>query len=233
MYLKRYILNGVMLFLAFLMMHEVQGQAQINQFDAEGRRHGPWEKYYEGTQQLRYTGTFNHGVEVGVFKYYCASCGDQAVVIRHFDSIPGSCAVTYYTNQGQIVAQGHMQDQKRVGLWTTYHKGGHSVMSKEYYKDDLLQGTKETYYPDDTLAETCTYTKGERQGVCRYFGPGGQLIKSFTYEDDQLHGPAEFFDLSGTLERSGFYDRDRKSGVWKTFVDGKVVKQEHFNPNVQ
>jgi len=33
----------------------------INQKDAQGLRHGTWSKTYEGTKQLRYTGTFNHG----------------------------------------------------------------------------------------------------------------------------------------------------------------------------
>jgi antitoxin component YwqK of YwqJK toxin-antitoxin module len=233
MYLKQYIAYGVMLFLVLCALPNIYAQELINQIDANGQRHGLWKKYYEGTQQLRYTGTFNHGAEVGIFKYYCASCDDQVVAVRNFDSIPGACAVTFYTDRGQLVAQGRMQDQKRIGLWTTYHEGGKAVMSKEHYKDDLLDGIKETYYPDGTLAENCPYTQGKRQGICTYYGPGGQRIKTFSYHEDRLQGPVAFFDLSGTLERSGFYDQDRKSGVWKTFVDGVVVKEEHFNSNKQ
>lgn len=229
MYLKRHIINCVIGFLAFSGIIHVQAQEQINQFDAQGARHGLWKKYYQGTQQLRYTGQFKHGVEVGVFKYYCDSCGDQAVVIRDFDSIPGACAIQYYTDSGQLVAQGRMQDQKRTGLWTTYHKGGQSIMAEEPYKDDLLDGIKKTYYPDGTLAESCPFVRGKRQGLCSYYGPGGQLIKTFTYDKDQLHGPVEFFDLTGALERSGLYHRDKKSGIWKTYANGVVIKEENFN----
>ena len=206
-----------------------QAQEQVNQFDENGARHGLWKKYYEGTNQLRYTGTFNHGTEVGVFKYYCQSCGEQVVVIRDFDSIPGACAVTFYTDRGQLVAQGRMQDQKRIGPWVTYHKGGKTIMTKEHYIDDLLDGVKNTYYPNGLLAESCTYQKGILQGTCSYYGPGGQLIKTFTFENDQLHGPVEFYDLSGNLERTGIYSRDKKSGVWKTYVNGVVTQEEDFN----
>ncbi|MDB2463373.1 hypothetical protein N9W69_00975 [Flavobacteriaceae bacterium] len=206
-----------------------QAQEQVNQFDENGARHGLWKKYYEGTNQLRYTGTFNHGIEVGVFKYYCQSCRDQVVVIRDFDSIPGACAVTFYTDRGQLVAQGRMQDQKRIGPWVTYHKGGKTIMTKEHYIDDILDGVKNTYYPNGLLAESCTYQKGMLQGTCSYYGPGGQLIKTFTFENDQLHGPAEFYDLSGNLERTGIYSRDKKSGVWKTYVNGVLTQEEDFN----
>ncbi|GAA4239505.1 hypothetical protein GCM10022291_34080 [Postechiella marina] len=33
----------------------------INQFDAQGKRHGVWKKNFENTKVLRYEGTFNHG----------------------------------------------------------------------------------------------------------------------------------------------------------------------------
>ncbi|MDC3340913.1 hypothetical protein OAV50_00310, partial [Flavobacteriaceae bacterium] len=93
--IKRHIFICVMTLL--VLGGSAQAQEQVNQFDENGARHGLWKKYYEGGNQLRYTGTFNHGIEVGVFKYYCQSCGDQVVVIRDFDSIPGACAVTFYT----------------------------------------------------------------------------------------------------------------------------------------
>jgi len=227
--MKRHILCSVTTLLVLGAMTSGQAQNKVNEFDANGARHGLWEKYYEGTTQLRYSGEFNHGVEVGVFKYYCQSCGDEPVVIRDFDSIPGACAVSFYTDKGQLVAQGRMQDQKRIGLWTTFHKGGKTVMTRENYKNDLLDGIKSTYYPDGTLAENCAYVQGKRQGTCSYYGPGGQLIKTFSYQEDLLHGPAEFFDLTGALELSGHYDRDKKSGIWKTYVNGVVTKEENFN----
>ena len=47
----------------------VMGWSQdINQFDAEGKRHGVWKKNFEGTDQLRYEGEFDHGKEIDWLK---------------------------------------------------------------------------------------------------------------------------------------------------------------------
>lgn len=52
------------------------GQGDTNQMDEEGKRHGLWRKYYNNNR-VRYSGTFEHGKEVGVFKYYSASNSDS------------------------------------------------------------------------------------------------------------------------------------------------------------
>ena len=41
-----------------------------NQMDADGNRHGIWKKNFDNTQQVRYEGEFNHGKEIGLFKFY-------------------------------------------------------------------------------------------------------------------------------------------------------------------
>ena len=60
-------------------------QESINQMDANGKRHGVWKKTFPGSQQLRYEGTFDHGKEVGVFKFYCEECGKQPSVVSTFN----------------------------------------------------------------------------------------------------------------------------------------------------
>ena len=45
-------------------------QESLNQFDANGKRHGVWKKTFEGTNVLRYEGEFHHGKEIGLFKFY-------------------------------------------------------------------------------------------------------------------------------------------------------------------
>jgi antitoxin component YwqK of YwqJK toxin-antitoxin module len=224
--MKPYVVIGVFLSLVLGQISRAQTQSAINGFDADGARHGLWKKYYPGTDQLRYEGRFQHGKEIGEFKYYCEKCGTQAAVIRNFDAEPGACLIAYYTPKGQLVAQGRLIDQMREGLWLTYHQGGDVVMMEEHYLADLLNGVKKTYYPNGQLAETCTYKMGELNGACSYFALGGELIKFLTYENDELHGRAEFYDLNGKLERSGSYFRGKKSGVWKTFASGVLIEEK-------
>ena len=46
----------------------------VNKLDEAGKRHGVWKKFYPNSKQLRYEGEFNHGKEVGTFKFYCEEC---------------------------------------------------------------------------------------------------------------------------------------------------------------
>ena len=45
-------------------------QNNFNQFDDKGERHGPWRKFFNNTNAIRYSGTFDHGKEVGEFLFY-------------------------------------------------------------------------------------------------------------------------------------------------------------------
>lgn len=48
----------------------LSAQNSVNQYDNNGKRHGVWKKNFDKTNEPRYEGQFEHGKEVGVFKYY-------------------------------------------------------------------------------------------------------------------------------------------------------------------
>ena len=42
----------------------------INQLDAQGKKHGIWKGTYSDTGRPRYEGTFEHGKELGTFRFF-------------------------------------------------------------------------------------------------------------------------------------------------------------------
>ena len=42
---------------------------EVNKVDAQGQKDGLWKGIYEESKRPRYEGTFEHGKEVGTFKY--------------------------------------------------------------------------------------------------------------------------------------------------------------------
>ena len=62
-------MKHLVLIVMILMSGNLIGQS-LNGFDSDGKRHGKWKKNFEGTQVVRYEGTFSHGKEVGLFKFY-------------------------------------------------------------------------------------------------------------------------------------------------------------------
>lgn len=214
----------------------VFAQSDVNQLDEEGKRHGSWKKYHPGTQQLRYEGQFEHGKEVGVFKFYCQECGKQPSVIKTFNEKDNISRVQYFTIKGKLVSVGNMDQKDRVGEWVYYHEKSADVMTREFYSKGKLNGTKTTYYPNGQITEELNYSNGLKQGPNKFYSPDGVLIKELMYENDQLHGPANYYDASGSLVIKGQYKKGMKNGLWTYYKDGELLSEETFpkqqkNPN--
>jgi hypothetical protein len=75
--MKKYLLFILLIFTVLF----VQAQTKINQLDNKGNRHGVWKKFYSN-DRIRYVGNFEHGKEVGIFKYYSASNSDNPILIK-------------------------------------------------------------------------------------------------------------------------------------------------------
>ena len=207
---------------------EVFSQKEFNQLDDQGKPHGIWKKYYEGTQQLRYEGKFEHGKEVGQFKFYCEECKDKPVAIKNFNVKDDISEVEYFTVKGKIVSKGKMKGKERIGEWVTYHKDSKTPMVKETYLDGNLNGKQTTYYPDGKITEELDFSNGLKDGVNIYYSPTGIVIKKLLYKDDKLHGSVMYYDGHGNLIIEGSYKDDAKYGLWKYYKNGKVVLEETF-----
>ncbi|MBZ0326024.1 MAG: hypothetical protein K8F54_00330 [Altibacter sp.] len=203
-------------------------QEGVNQLDAKGERHGIWKKYYPGTKQLRYEGRFEHGKEVGTFKFYCESCKDKPTAVKEYTSANNLARVKYFTMKGKLVSEGMMEDQNRIGEWVYYHEKSAAVMTRENYVKGKLEGKKITYYPDGTITEELNFKNGRMEGENNYYSPEGVLIKKLKYRDDQLQGEAFYYDAFGNVVISGFYKDDKKHGLWKYYKDGKVELEETY-----
>ena len=73
-YILTLFLNMKNILFLFVFLLPVLASAQdVNQLDADGKRHGIWKKNFENTKILRYQGEFFHGKEIGVFTFYLSN----------------------------------------------------------------------------------------------------------------------------------------------------------------
>ncbi|SEL38731.1 Antitoxin component YwqK of the YwqJK toxin-antitoxin module [Aquimarina amphilecti] len=216
------------LFFVFVYMTTIGYTQKFNSFDGEGKRHGRWQKKYVNSDQLRYEGTFDHGKEIGEFKFYKPNSGTIPTATKMFSSDSDSVQVKYFTAKGKVISKGKMIGKERVGLWTYYHKGSSKIMMTEDYKAGKLHGEQKTYFENGQLTEKIIYVRGEKQGKRIVYSEKGVLIKEFTYENDQLHGITKYYDVKGRVRIEGNYKRDRKDGIWSYYENGKLLEQKRF-----
>lgn len=221
----------ILILVSGVIMTPLPGAAQeYNQTDTNGKRHGIWQKYFEGTRQLRYSGTFNHGKEVGTFKFYDKN-GGHPTAIKIYTHGTDLLDLTYYTRAGKKISEGKMKERSKEGAWIYYHKDGTSIMAREFYKNNALEGRRTVYFDSGQKAQETQYQKGLRQGPDLYYNENAVLLKKIYFKDDKLEGPAQFYNVDGSLLREGQYKNNRKDGIWKYYKNGKVEKTVKFPQN--
>lgn len=206
------------------------GAQSYNAFDAQGLRHGSWQKSYEGTAQLRYEGTFNHGKEIDTFKFYDKS-GGHPTGIKTYTPGRELVDVKFYTKSGTKISEGTLRGRLKEGEWLYYHKNGTAIMTREVYLNDALEGIRTVYFPDGKKAQETTYKNGLKEGRDIHYNETGTVLKEYMYVNDLLEGPVKLYDYDGRLLREGQYKANRKHGTWKYYVDGTFEKTVKFPQN--
>lgn len=224
-------IKQVLLILIFNIVLSVSLSGQnVNQFDAQGLRHGLWQKSYEGSKQLRYQGTFNHGKETGTFEFYDKSGGHPAAIKIYTTGIE-LLDVIFYTKTGTKISEGKMRDRAKEGEWIYYHKDGTSIMTREQYQNNVLEGLRTVYFEDGKKAQVTMYRLGLKEGKEIHYNETGSILKQFIYVHDLLEGPVKLYNYDGSLLREGLYRANRKHGTWKYYINGILEKTVKFPQN--
>ena len=221
----------ILLLVQCLTPMSLSAQKTINQLDSEGLRHGKWKLFYDSdSTQLKLEGTFSHGKESGLFKFYDKGLKHPVAAIN-FNPGTDTVDVKYLAQNGKVISEGKMVDKKRTGTWKYYHKGFDKVMILEEYKDGLLDGEKTIFYDTGSVAEKANYKNGKLQGKRLLYSEKGVVLEQLNYVMGELDGPAKFFNGKGELLSEGSYRNDKHYGIWKYYENGKIKKEKDFSSN--
>jgi len=204
---------------------------EVNQFDAEGNRHGIWKKNFDGTDQIRYQGAFDHGKEVGEFKFYkLVKKKSILTATKVFNAKDNSAEVKFLASTGKVISEGKMVGKLYVGKWIYYHNKSDEIMTLENYNDKgELEGEKLVYYKEGKVAERVNFVAGKQQGKSLWYSVKGVVLKEFMYDKGELHGIAKYYSPKGELLAEGKYERGKKVGLWKYYEDGEFTKETDFS----
>jgi antitoxin component YwqK of YwqJK toxin-antitoxin module len=216
--------------LLFLVEVTLTSAQTINQFDSEGLRHGIWKKYYDNTTVLRYEGEFNHGNEIGLFKYYKnVDKSASLAATKQFNEANNKAYVTFYTSKGKVVSEGEMDGKLYIGEWKYYQKNSKKIMTLENYDNQgLLDGDRFVYYENGQIAEKQFYVHSQLEGASIWYSEKNVVLKEFQYVNGELHGLSKFYNPKGELILEGSYKQGKKHGIWKTYESGKLIEEKDF-----
>lgn len=215
------------IFVLLLVLNSFLGftQDNINQLDDKGNRHGLWRGTHKESNRIRYEGTFNHGKETGIFKYFDDTKAATVIATRDFSKGNGSCYAVFYDQKGNKVSEGTLANKLPSGEWKYYHFESKQLMTLEFYKNGKLDGVRKVFYKDGTIAEETNYKMGVKVGNSKTYSEKGQLIDSHIYKNGQYDGIAIYYDGMGNKMYEGNYVNGKRVGIWKFFEKNKVINE--------
>ena len=217
-------------FLFFLIYNSIIFAQEINQFDANGKRHGIWKKNFESTNILRYEGEFLNGKEIGLFKFYKNIKGKAILTAsKQFNQHNNITDVKFLASNGKIISEGQMDGKTYIGTWKYYQKNSDKLLTLEHYNiNGQLTGERLVYYPNGQIAEKQNYLEGKLNGISAWYSEKNIVLKEFMYVNGELHGSSKFYNPKGELITEGVYKKGKKDGVWKYYENGKLVDEKDF-----
>ena len=221
--------NSILLLILTCFLTNLNAQT-INQLDNKGERDGFWKVNFEKTNEPRYEGTFEHGKELGTFKFYKLVEGKSKLsATREFLPNSDRINVRFFSSKGKLISEGMMKDKIFIGKWVYYQNKDKGILSTENYDDKgILQGEKTVYYENGQIAEKSIYVNGEIDGTSMWYSPNGKVLKEFTYRTGELHGIAKYYDIKGVMLAEGIYRNDKKHGIWKYYENGEFKEEKDF-----
>ena len=207
----------------------VFAQTEVNQLDEKGNKNGLWKGYYPESKRLRYDGTFEHGKEVGVFRYYDDTKAQLIIATREFNKKDNSAYTMFYNQSNNLVSEGKVVNKLYEGVWKYYHENSKAIMTLENYVNGKLEGVRSVFYPNGKLAETTNYAKGIKVGAYKKYTVDGIVLEESNYKSGQFDGIAIYRDPKGNVVAQGIYVNGKKKGIWQFYQNGKLVSEENMS----
>ena len=193
-----------------------------NKLDENGKKHGLWKGFYEESKRLRYEGTFEHGREVGLFKFFDDTKAATVIATREFNANDNSCYTIFFNQKNNKVSEGKVVNKQFEGEWKYYHENSPQVMTLEYYSNGKLNGVRKVFYKSGVIAEETTYKDGVKEGLYKSYAENGIVLEESNFKNGLYDGMATYRTATNELSSQGVYKKGKKVGVWKILEKGKL-----------
>ena len=203
---------------------------EINKLDENSKKNGSWKGIYEESKRPRYEGTFNHGKEVGLFKFFDDTKAGTVIATREFNAKDNSCYTIFYNQNKNKVSEGKVVNKQFEGDWKYYHEDLPTVMTLEHYVNGKLDGVRKVYYKSGEITEETAYKDGIKDGAYKSYTESGIVLEESIYKNGEYEGLAIFRNVENQITAQGIFKNGKKIGMWKILVKGKL---KNVNMNFQ
>ena len=208
--------------IALLFLTSMGFAQDINKLDENGKKNGLWKGVYEASKRPRYEGTFEHGKETGIFKFFDDTKAGTVIATREFNAKDNSCYTIFYNQKNNKLSEGKVVNKQFDGEWKYYHEDLPTIMTLEPYVNGKLNGIRKVYYKSGKIAEETTYKDGSKNGTYKSYAENGIVLEESVYKNGEYDGLVIFRNVDNQIAAQGLFKNGKKVGMWKMLVKGKL-----------
>jgi len=209
-------------FLIFLLVSTVAFAQDTNKLDKDGKKQGLWKGIYEESKRPRYEGTFDHGKEVGMFKFFDDTKVGTVIATREFSAKDNSCYTIFYNQKSNKVSEGKVVNKLFEGEWKYYHEDSPQIMATEFYVKGKLKGTRKVFFKNGKIAEETNYIDGIKNGPYKKYTEDAVVLEDSSFKNGEYDGKATFRDETNQIAGQGLFKDGKKVGMWKILEKDKL-----------
>lgn len=216
--------------LLFLLSINIVVAQDVNKLDDKGLKHGLWKGTYPDSKRPRYEGTFEHGKEIGLFKFFDDTKSGTVIATREFNPKDNSCYTIFYNQRKYKVSEGKLVNKLYEGEWKYYHFDSPDIMTTEMYIKGKLNGVRKVYFKSKNIAEEANYKNGLKDGIYKKYAENGAVLEECNYKNGLLDGLSIFRNAKNEVVSKGNYKKDKKEGIWEFNTNGKITTENMSKP---
>ena len=220
-----------MKYLLILLISALSFSQETNKLDDQGKKDGLWKGVYSDSKRPKYEGTFNHGKEIGTFKFFDDTKVGTVIATREFSAKDNSCYTIFYNQKKNKVSEGKVVNKLFEGEWKYYHEDSDKIMTLENYVGGKLNGVRKVFYEDGKIAEETNYKLDIKNGVYKKYTNEGIVLEESNYKNGELDGSAVFRNDKNVVVSKGNFKNGKKDGIWEFNNNGKISKQNMNKTN--
>ena len=104
---------------------------------------------------------------------------EQPQIIRKAEKTDGVEKNVYekeYYEDGNLLKEGPLKDDKRNGMWKSYYRDG-TLWSEGEFIDGMREGITRSYHPNGQVRYAGSFTDGKKSGEWRFYDENGELLE--------------------------------------------------------
>jgi antitoxin component YwqK of YwqJK toxin-antitoxin module len=215
-----------------LNLHTEDGLLFTRTSFSQGLKDGAFRRFEEG-EKLLISGFYNNGEKSGAWRFYKPRTSRKEVVFELNYIGKDTAVASIFDGFGRTQQSGEIVNEKRIGLWRSYHPVG-DLKANVNYAYGFRHGLNQKYKEQKAIEHEGIYTYGLKVGKWSYYNDFGKIIFRESFDNlIQIEPSYLFSDSCKTIPalENAFYNSTRSMTRFDKRKELITLDDIHLNFN--